>query len=633
MNTALRIVDQLISALSNERLAQANRFSTMLTHSSPRERAASGVAWYPVRIRERGYGFGDYPFVVLERTSEPRPHQLTGGKPCQIFSRTATEERTVDGTLHWVNGGLAHVILRVNDHPDWLDDGRIGVQITFDASGYADMSDALARLRAADGDRTAELRDCIYGDLVPSFDTVNHAVAAPHLNTSQQRAVQAALAAHQLAVVHGPPGTGKTTTVVEIIRQLANREKPVLVCAPSNAAVDVLVERCAAAGLDVLRLGNLARVDAGVVQHTLDERWKSHPLASTIKEMKKRADEFRRMASKYKRTFGRDEATQRKLLLAEARSIVTEARALEDQISTMLVDAADVIACTPVTARNREISNRRFAAAVVDEAGQALDPALWIPLQCANKLILAGDHLQLPPTIISQSPDAARLATTMLEHVVAKHPSAVNLLTEQYRMNDRIMGFSNSMLYGDAITSHPDVEHHVFPSDSPPEASISFLDTSGRGWEEQPGEGDESLANTGETSAVQHVLTELSSSVEATSASVGIISPYRGQVRLLEQAIDATLRSHFASCDINTVDSFQGSECDIIVVSLVRSNPDGVIGFLSDTRRMNVAMTRARKRLVMIGDGSTISRHPFYQALLEYVERRGTYISVWSLGL
>lgn len=633
MNTAVRIVDQLVSALSNERLAQANRFSTMLSHSSPRERSATGVAWYPVRIRERGYGFGDYPFVVVERTNEPRPHQLTGGKPCQIFSRNATEERTVDGTLHWVHGGLAHIILRTNDHPDWLDDGRIGVQITFDASGYADMADALTRLRSADGDRTAELRDCIYGDSVPVFDVIDPSIAAPHLNASQQRAVQAAVAAVHLAVIHGPPGTGKTTTVVEVIRQLALREKPVLVCAPSNAAVDVLVERCAAAGLDVLRLGNLARVDADVVQHTLDERWKSHPLAATIKEMKKRADEFRRMASKYKRTFGRDEATQRKLLLAEARSIVTEARALEDQISTMLVDSADVIACTPVTARNREISQRRFAAAIVDEAGQALDPALWIPLQCANKLILAGDHLQLPPTIISQSPEAARLATTMLEHVVAKHPSVVSLLTEQYRMNDRIMGFSNTMLYGDAITSHPDVEHHVFPANSPADESMTFLDTSGRGWDEQPGEGDESLANPGELLAVQHVLGELATSTEAAMASVGIISPYRGQVRLLETGIDPTLRSRFASCDINTVDSFQGSECDVIIVSLVRSNTDGNIGFLSDTRRMNVAMTRARKRLVMIGDGSTISRNPFYQALLEYVERRGTYVSVWSLGL
>ncbi|MBU3742853.1 MAG: hypothetical protein FGM24_11335, partial [Candidatus Kapabacteria bacterium] len=372
---AERALHVLAAALQRERDTHAERFRTLTSQAPVRQRVAEGVAWYPVRIRDTGYGFGEYPFLTVERVGPSMPHQLGGGKPCQIFSQAGTEQRTANGTLHWVNGNVAHVILRDNEHPDWLDDGRIGVQLTFDASGFAEMTEALRRMRTADEGRLARLRDVLYGGTTPTFAPAGIIEDIPSLNPSQCRAVDLALRASDVAVIHGPPGTGKTTTLVEVIRRCAARTRPVLVCAPSNAAVDVLTERCAAAGLDVVRLGNLARVDPSVMRHTLAERWKRHGLSDDIDAMRKRANEFRRMATKYKRSFGRAEMEQRKLLLKEARSIIDDVRRMERQTTEMIIGQADVIACTLVASRNEEIADRMFDTVVIDEAGQALDPA------------------------------------------------------------------------------------------------------------------------------------------------------------------------------------------------------------------------------------------------------------------
>ncbi len=630
MSQSLDVLRQLAAALDAERAEQSLRFSHVLTSSPVRQRVADGVAWYPVKIRETGYGFGEFPFVVVERVGNPTPHQLSGGKPCNVFSLQGAQQQTADGVIHWVNGSMAHIVLRGNDHPEWLSDGRIGVQVTFDASGFRDMRLALDAAANDDASRLANLRDVLYGTTQPTFNALS-SVDAPHLNSSQRHAVQLCLAANDVAVIHGPPGTGKTTTLVEVIRHLAQRRRPVLVCAPSNAAVDLLVERCAAANLDVVRLGNLARVDAAVLEHTLDERWKQHPMAGTVKELRQRANEFRRMAHQYKRSFGRDEATQRKLLFAEARSIIDDVRSMEDQCTELIIDNADVVACTPVTARNRELAGREFSAVVIDEAGQALDPSLWIPIARANSVILAGDPYQLPPTVVSAEASRLGLASTMLERVITTHPSAIALLTEQYRMNTVIMSFSNQEFYADGITAHAEVEAHVFPRDLPLKESFSIVDTSGKGWDESPGDNAESLQNQGEAELCVQLTRSLATAAETAATSLGVISPYRGQVRLLRDLLGDSSALGFASVDVNTVDSFQGSECDVIIISLVRSNADGEIGFLSDTRRMNVAMTRARKRLIIVGDGATVCSHPFYQRLFEYVQEHATLVSAWTL--
>ncbi|HLP28199.1 MAG TPA: AAA domain-containing protein [Candidatus Didemnitutus sp.] len=624
------MLDLLSLALQRERDAHAERFRVLTGVAPVRQRVAEGVAWFPLRIREKGYGFGEYPFVVVERTGQTGPHQLGGGKPCQLFSQSGTEQRAVNGTIHWVTGNVAHVILRDNEHPDWLDDGRLGLQLTFDASGFKDMVDALERVRKADGDRLATLRDVLFADGSPSFAPPSTMEQVPSLNASQNAAVDLALRANDVAIIHGPPGTGKTTTLVEVIRRCAKRARPVLVCAPSNAAVDLLTERCAAAGLDVVRLGNLARIDQSVMEHTLGERWKRHGMSADVKDMRKRADEFRRLAMKYKRSFGKAEMEQRKLLLQEARSIIADVRRMEQQVTDLIIDQADVVACTLVATRNEELKGRHFEYVVIDEAGQALDPAMCIPLLRAERVILAGDPHQLPPTVIDQQAAQMALGTTMLERAIKAHPSAVSLLTEQYRMNHVIMTYSNSTFYEGKVTSHPSVEDRTVPAGAPLRESLTIIDTSGRGWEESPGEGSESLANKGEAECACAVFNQLMENEGHETWSVGIISPYRGQVRLITSILGAANVHPNATLDIDTVDSFQGSECDVIIISLVRSNDDQEIGFLKDIRRMNVAMTRARRKLVIIGDGSTIAAHPFYKGLWEYAEKNATVVSAWS---
>ncbi|MBL0323111.1 MAG: AAA family ATPase [Ignavibacteria bacterium] len=624
------MLDLLSQALQLERDAHAERFRILTGVAPVRQRVAEGVAWFPLRIREKGYGFGEYPFVVVERTGQTGPHQLGGGKPCQLFSQSGSEQRAVNGTVHWVTGNVAHIILRENEHPDWLDDGRLGVQLTFDASGFKDMVDALQRVSNADGDRLARLRDILFGHAEPTFAPLSSIQQISTLNASQNAAVDLALRANDVAIIHGPPGTGKTTTLVEVIRRCAQRARPVLVCAPSNAAVDLLTERCAAAGLDVVRLGNLARIDPEVMQHTLGERWKRHGMSADVKDMRKRADEFRRLAMKYKRSFGKAEMEQRKLLLQEARSIIADVRRMEQQVTDLIIDQADVVACTLVATRNEELKGRHFEYVVIDEAGQALDPAMCIPLLRAERVILAGDPHQLPPTVIDQQAARLALGSTMLERAITAHPSAVSLLTEQYRMNYVIMSYSNATFYEGKVTSHPSVEDRTIPDGAPLQESLLIIDTSGRGWEESPGEGSESLANKGEAECACAIYNQLMENDGHENWSVGIISPYRGQVRLISSMLTEEQRSRTSLLDVDTVDSFQGSECDVIIISLVRSNDDQEIGFLKDTRRMNVAITRARRKLVIIGDGSTIASHPFYKGLWEYAENHATVISAWN---
>lgn len=631
MSPAITIVHAIAEALATERIEQSAKFSTLLQHAPVRQRVSDGVAWYPLKIRDTGYGFGEFPFVVVERVGPATPHQLSGGKPCQLFSQQGTQQRTADGVLHWVTGSVAHIVLRDNDHPEWLSEGRLGVQIMFDASGFKDMSEALKTVGAEAGTHAARFRDIIYGSEEPRGSLELPRVDAASLNTSQRNAVAQCLASTDISVIHGPPGTGKTTTLIEFIARQCAIEKPVLVCAPSNAAVDLLVERCADRNLDVVRIGNLSRIDARAMRHTLDERWKHHPMASTIKDLRARSNEFRRMAQQYKRSFGRSEAEQRKRILAEARSIIDDVRRMESQVTSMIINDADVVACTPVAVRHHDLRDKRFATAVIDEAGQALDPALWMPMLKANKVVLAGDPFQLPPTVVSQDAVRQGLSTTMLERMINSHPSSVSLLTEQYRMNATIMAFSNSEFYGNVVTAHPDNQGHTFPNDTPLTASFTVIDTSGKGWEEVAGDGNESLQNPGEALCCIGQLKALAIHPGAQEISVGVISPYRGQVKHIAEQLDAMQALPFGSLDVNTVDSFQGSECDVILISLVRSNSESAIGFLADTRRMNVALTRARKRLIVIGDGSTVASHPFYKRMLEYAERSGTLISAWSL--
>ena len=450
----------------------------------------------------------------------------------------------------------------------------------------------------------------------------------------QQSAVAKIVAANELAIVHGPPGTGKTTTLVQAIKTLLQQEHgKILVTAPSNAAVDLLTEKLTDTGLNVVRIGNPARVNERQLAVALDSKIAAHPGAKEIKRLKKQAAEYRDLAHKYKRNFGPQEREQRKALFVEARNISAEVEKTEQYIIDDVLAKAQVITATLVGANHYSVRNLKYHTVVIDEAGQALEPACWIPVLKARKLVMAGDHCQLPPTIKSDQAAQEGLSKTLMEKCVKLHPEAVVLLEEQYRMHQTIMGFPSGEFYGNRLQAHATVAHRLlFPGDQP----LLFIDTAGCGFDEK-WEGT-SLSNPEEAhfliKHVAHLVKELNAFFKPDNfPSIAVIAPYRHQVELLKEEVRSfrILQEVAASISVNTIDSFQGQERDVVYISLTRSNAESSIGFLSEIRRMNVAMTRARKKLVVIGDSATLSQFPFYADFITYAQEHHAYQSAWEL--
>jgi len=441
------------------------------------------------------------------------------------------------------------------------------------------------------------------------------------------------LEANELAIVHGPPGTGKTTTLVQAIKALIKQDhKQVLVVAPSNTAVDLLSEKMSDEGLNVVRVGNPARVNERQLALTLDSKINAHANIKEIKRLKKQAREFRDMAHKYKRSFGFAEREQRRALFNEARNISKEVERTEQYIIDDVLSKANVITATLVGANHYTIRQLRYETVVIDEAGQALEPACWIPILKARKVVMAGDHCQLRPTIKSDEAARKGLSVTLMEKAVALHPEAVVLLEEQYRMHEKIMGFSSKEFYFDKLKAHASVaDRLLFPADLP----VQFIDTAGCGFDEKQ-EGT-SISNPEEAAFVLKHLTGLVDQLKNLYKgddfpSIGVISPYKHQVEIIKEFILSypELLAVRSAITINTIDSFQGQERDVVYISMARSNADSVIGFLADVRRMNVAMTRAKKKLVVIGDSATLSQHPFYADFISYVQGKDGYQSAWE---
>lgn len=619
-----------------EREADRNSYARQTESAPAAVRRAAGLTWYPIAIRGTEPSRGDYITVEVERTThQDISHQLRFGASAALFSNHNAGTDRVEGTVAWQSGNRLKITLRTEELPDWAGDGKLGIDLLFDDNSYEEMQHALKAASAlAEKGEDGKLIRILTGAAEPTFDLHHEPVHIPALNESQEAAVNRILAAGELAVVHGPPGTGKTTTLVQAIRALHARDsRQILVVAPSNTAVDLLSERLSDAGMAVLRVGNPARVSERLMSLTLDSRMAEHPSNKEIKKLKKQAAEFKNMAHKYKRSFGRAEREQRKALFDEAHRIMRDVGKTEQYIMDDVLARADVITATLVGANHYTVRQLRYGTVVIDEAGQALEPACWIPILKGQKLVLAGDHLQLPPTIKSEAAARDGLSTTLLEKSVTLHPDAVTLLEVQYRMNGTIMGFSSEEFYNGRLQAHETVANRVLFDGAAP---LQFIDTAGCGFEEKP----EGTSTTNPEEAA-FLLRQLSGLVEELSAhdppesfpTIAVISPYKEQVRLLAELAEhapglAPVRS---SITINTIDSFQGQERDVVFIGLTRSNTDGVIGFLADTRRMNVAMTRARKKLVVVGDSATLSILPFYADFIRYAEEHNAYQSAWEL--
>ncbi len=628
----------LLSLLNTEREEDKKSYLLFARETAIADRREAGFTWYPVAIRGTELSHADYLTIEIERTTHPDIiHQLRSGASAVLFSQHNAKTDREEGIITWQKGNRLGLTLRTDELPDWASNGKLGVDLLFDDNSYDEMTNALKTASTLHDEKAGHLIRILTGTTKPTFNTehslTTHYSPLTILNPSQQTAVQNILNANDLAIVHGPPGTGKTTTLVAAIQALYSRDrKQILVTAPSNAAVDLLSEKLSAAGLNVLRIGNPARVSDTLQRLTLDSQTAEHPAAKDIKKLKKGAAEYKTMAHKYKRTFGQAEREQRNALFNEARKLVKEADAVEGYITDDLLSKAAVITATLVGANHYSIKNRKYETVVIDEAGQALEPASWIPVLKGSKLVLAGDHHQLPPTVKSAEAAKNGLSLTLLEKSVSLHPEAVTLLEEQYRANELIMRYSSNVFYGGRLRAHPSVAGSLlFPGDAP----LSFIDTAGCGWEEaHAGTG---ITNSEEAAFLIQLLLQSTATLSAhytpeNFPSVAVISPYRQQVERLREAVAASpgLQPYAGNIAVNTIDSFQGAERDIVYISLVRSNGESAIGFLSDIRRTNVAMTRARKKLVIIGDSATLSVLPFYADLVSFAQESGAYQSAWE---
>ncbi len=642
----LRRVQGLLKLEQQEDLEQ---FKLKNAKATVQERQKRGLTWYPVTITKEDVGFGGKVVLELERPAGQQGlHLFQVGKNAALFGnipgRSATDRPTLSGVITSVRRNKLTLATTKEDLPDWvLEGGKLGIDLTFDEVSYREMDYALGKVMGAYGDRLADLRDILLGAKPARFrpEKADDLFYPSPLNESQLAAVRHVQAAQDVAIIHGPPGTGKTTTLVQAILETIRRERRVLVCAPSNTAVDLLTEKLAERGVNVIRMGNPSRVSDLLLEHTLDAQVMAHKRYGELRSMRLTAEQYREEAGKHTKHFGWEEREQRRHLKEEARALHQEADGLERYITEDLLDQVQVITCTLVGASNRNIRHLTYETVFIDEAAQALEPGCWIPIAKAQRVVLAGDHQQLPPTVKSEK--AGALRETLFEKAIKRQPEASRMLEVQYRMHEQIMQFSSEQFYDGRLVAAPTVAHaglEAYDLRFAPDLPVEFLDTAGFGFQEITIPESRSTANPEEADLLLKRLAQLlepydQADHETDPLSIGVIAPYRAQINYLKDAVEENdelsgLLLH-RQLSVGTVDSFQGQERDIIAISLTRSNSHGEIGFLSDIRRMNVGMTRARKKLLLVGDSSTLGSHPFYKAFLDYVERVGGYRTAWEL--
>lgn len=620
-----------------ERTADLEQYRQKVLLTPLHRKTKEGICWYPVKLRKDYIGTGERLIIEVERTTElEQKHVFQSGKMVSVFSNAhqKPERDHVGGVINYVRDNQMIITLNSDDLPDWVDNGLLGIDVMFDEMTYREMELAMKKVMKAENSRLADLRDILLGKIATSIQ--EHIVAdhPKHLNESQQKALQHIISCNDVGIIHGPPGTGKTTTLVQAIAQTVKTQQQVLVCTPSNASIDLLVEKLSEFGLNVVRIGHPARVTEQTLSKTLDAKIAAHPNFKELRMMRKKMEQLRNQASKYKRNFGYKEKEERRFLRQEANALKADADVLEFHIINDILHKSDVITCTLVGASHPTLRGKKYKTVFVDEAAQALEPACWIPICRAERVIFAGDHFQLPPTIKSREAANNGLAETLFEKCIKRHPEAASMLQVQYRMHEDIMGFPSKYFYDDQLIADPTIKNHQLPNQSP----MRFIDTAGCGYNETLDPETLSKYNEDEARLLIHSLEQLVDQIGQqewihAGYSIGIITPYSAQVAILLGLAEETpqLNEIASLISINTVDAFQGQERDVIAISLVRSNDSGEIGFLNDIRRTNVAITRARKKVIIIGDSSTLYANPFYNELVEYVQNKNYYQSAFEL--
>lgn len=577
-----------------------------------------GDAWFPLKVGRSYYNsLNQLAIEITRQTDTEIEHNFEFGRPVCFFS--VDEKQNIKyfkstGTVSFVDGDRMVVIIPDDGQAIELQNkDNIGIQLFFDESSYRLMFDALDRTMNAKNNRLASLRDLFYSRQKAEKFTFRP-IAFPWLNPTQEHAVNEVLWAKDVMVVHGPPGTGKTTTLVEAIYETLHRENQVLVCAQSNMAVDWISEKLVDRGVNVLRIGNPTKVNDKMLSFTYERRFESHPDYPQLWSIRKAIRELRQHRKR-----GDDNYHQK---VDRLKSRATE---LEIRINAELFGEARVIASTLVGSANRLLEGQKYGTLFIDEAAQALEAACWIPARRATRIIFAGDHCQLPPTVKSIAALKAGLGKTLMERIVENKPEVVSLLKIQYRMNDDIMKFSSDYFYDGQVESAPQIKYRgILDYDIP----MSWVNTAGMEFKEEFVGESFGRVNKNEAELTLSTLEEYFTKIGKERIleeriDVGIISPYRAQVQYLRRLLKKRefFKPYRKLISVNTVDGFQGQERDVILISLVRANDDGEIGFLRDLRRMNVAITRARMKLIILGDADTMCRHPFYKKLYDYVRQ------------
>lgn len=636
-NSAIQSLQQQRLLLQMEYQTEKEAFRKQTEAMGIGRKVKRGDAWFPVSVGQSHYNSLNQMTIEILRTQDQDiEHNFEYGKPVMFFtvSQNSTNVQakgskdasihyfSFTGTVSYVEGDRMVVVVPEGHALDLQGvDKPVGVQLSFDETSYCVMFDALDRVIRAKNNRLAYLRDLFYSKMAAGRFTFAP-MSFPWLNETQERAVNEVLRAKDVAIVHGPPGTGKTTTLVEAINETLMRESQVLVCAQSNMAVDWICERLVDRGINVLRIGNPTRVNDKMLGFTYERRFEAHPDYPQLWAIRKAIRELRRKKK------GRDDNFHQKLERLKSRA--TE---LEIRINASLFGEARVIASTLVGSANRLLDGMKFGTLFIDEAAQALEAACWIPMRRVSRVVLAGDHCQLPPTVKSMAALKGGLGKTLMERIVENKPECVTLLNVQYRMNDEIMRFSSDWFYNGKVTTAQEITRRksILNFDRP----ILWLDTGQIDFgADEPGSKEQFVGenfgriNKGEATltldSLQAYFTKIGKQrILDEQIDVGVISPYRAQVQYLRRLIMKRefFKPYRRLITVNTVDGFQGQERDIVLISMVRANENGEIGFLRDLRRMNVAMTRARMKLIILGDVATLTRHPFYKKLWEYVEK------------
>lgn len=637
---------QLADLLALEAKAEQSKLQRDIQRALERGTKQVDSALFDLVIRDEVGGLGGHVLVTLGKRNQQASlpwTRLRVGAPV-VLSETDASAKPLEDARGWrgvVSRATRDAIeVAIDDWPHSENDQpRYRLDLSTDAVARQRQQAILEIADNARGSRMGELRNIILGAEPPHFTAETDAINAfnEQLDPSQLDAVGFALTATDVAIIQGPPGTGKTTAVVELIRQAVRRGETVLACAPSNLAVDNIFERLLTApelsgNRRVVRLGHPARVLPMLRENTLEMLVSNHPDMRAIQKLRKDSYALRRQSGRWTRA--KPEKGARRDMRSEAKNMLADARRMESQLVERILDSAQVVCATLTGLDPKFLGERQFDLCVIDEAAQSTEPSCWIPLRFSQRLVLAGDHYQLPPTVVSQKAAAQGFNVSMMERLMQQESDALSRqLQTQYRMHQQIMGFSSHEFYGNSLIADPLVAAHLL-SDLPDVASddltgtsVQFIDTAGAGYDEEQDADSESRANPQEATFALNKARSLID-LGLSAESIAVISPYSAQVRLLRE--EAELDPILNDLDINSIDGFQGREEEAVIISLVRSNADGEIGFLADTRRMNVAMTRARRKLIVIGDSATIGADPFYGRLLDYFEQIGAYRSSWE---